>query len=160
MLRSSQAEFVRQQGFACLTGPSRAQLYGALMFQPRLVSTLVAAGIVFQHAELFLALSAILLWSAALPALNPFDALYNLVIAGTRELPRLGPAPAPRRFAQAMASTFMLVIGVSLLLGWQTTAWIAEALLAAALLALLFGRFCLGSFIFHQRRKSGTPATV
>jgi hypothetical protein len=47
-----------------------------------------------------------------------------------------------------MAGTFMLAIALSLLCGWQTLAWCIEALLLLALAALIFGRFCLGSYIF------------
>lgn len=42
----------------------------------------------------------------------------------------------------------MLAIGLSLLLGWRTLAWTLEALLLAALGALIFGRFCLGSYLY------------
>jgi hypothetical protein len=61
----------------------------------------------------------------------------------------IGPAPAPRRFAQGIAATFMLGIGLSLLGGHATLAWTLEWLLAVALAALVFGRFCLGSYLFH-----------
>ncbi|HUT92186.1 MAG TPA: hypothetical protein VMY37_22015, partial [Thermoguttaceae bacterium] len=36
-----------------------------------------------------------------------------------------------------------------LLFGWNLAAYIQEALFLSALAALVFGRFCLGSFIFH-----------
>ena len=42
----------------------------------------------------------------------------------------------------------MLAIGVSLFSGWSTLAWSLEALLLVALGALIFGRFCLGSYLF------------
>jgi hypothetical protein len=47
-----------------------------------------------------------------------------------------------------MAGTFMLAIGLSLFSGWSTLAWSLEALLLVALGALIFGRFCLGSYLF------------
>jgi hypothetical protein len=105
-------------------------------------------GLAFQAWSYFLALWALLWWSAALPSLNPFDALYNQLVAKPKGLPSLGPAPAPRRFAQALAGTFALVIGLSLFFGWSIIAWAFEALLIAALAALIFGRFCLGSYLF------------
>jgi hypothetical protein len=83
------------------------------------------------------------------PQLNPFDALYNALIAARRRRPPLGAAPGPRRFSQALAATFALLIGVSLLAGWQTTARILEAVFALAVAALVFGGFCLGSYAFH-----------
>jgi hypothetical protein len=42
----------------------------------------------------------------------------------------------------------MLAIGLSLLYGWRSLAWSLEGLLLLALAALIFGRFCLGSYIF------------
>ena len=40
------------------------------------------------------------------------------------------------------------MIGLFLLFGWSILAWALEALLLAALGALIFGRFCLGSYFF------------
>jgi hypothetical protein len=142
--------FVEQQGFR--DADACAHLYPALMFQPRLVGILVSIGLVLQSWSVFLALSAILWWNALVPGLNPFDALYNSLIAVPKGLPRLAPAPAPRRFAQGMAATFMLVIAASLLVGWRTVAWTVEGLLVAALAALIFGKLCLGSYVFHVLR--------
>ena len=119
------------------------------MFQPRVIGALVVACVLLQSATLFLSLSAVLWWSAFVPTLNPFEKLYNLLIASPKGLPPVAPAPPPRRFSQGMAATFMLTIGALLAAGWTTLAWIVEALLVVALGALIFGRFCLGSFIFH-----------
>jgi hypothetical protein len=157
VFRSSQSDFVRQQGFSDAEGASCAGRYGALMFQPRLLGILVAAGVALQSWELFLTLSAILWWNALMPSHNVFDAVYNRLIARPRGLPLLTAAPAPRRFAQGMAATFMLVIGVSLLMQWQVVAWVFQGLLAAALLALVFGRSCLGSYVYHLFRAKTAP---
>jgi hypothetical protein len=68
---------------------------------------------------------------------------------------RLSAAAPPRRFAQGMAGSFALAIGGSLLSGSNLAAYILEALMLAAVAALVFGRFCLGSFIFHLVRGQG-----
>lgn len=140
--------FVRQQGFRDASPEACNYQYPALMWQPRAIGILTLIGLAFQAWPYFLALSGLLWWNAALPRLNPFDALYNHLVAKRRGLPPLGPAPAPRRFSQAMAGTFMLAIGLSLLCGWGTLAWSFEGLLLLALAALIFGRFCMGSYIF------------
>jgi hypothetical protein len=148
MSSSAQRHFVQQQGFRD-PGPSACELqYPALMFQPRVVGLLAVVGVAFQAWPLFLVLSAILWWSALVPARNPFDALYNSLIAGPKGLTPLTPAPGPRRFAQGMAATFMLAIGLALPMGWRGLAWALEALLLIALAALIFGKFCLGSYVF------------
>ena len=86
--------------------------YGSLA-----IGVLVLVGLVTQSAGIVLALAALLVWNVVAPKWNPFDALYDALIARPRGLPRLGPAPAPRRFAQGMSAAFMLGIGVSLSAG-------------------------------------------
>jgi Domain of unknown function (DUF4395) len=151
-MRESQFRFIRQQGFAAT--PSDNHLYSALMFQPRIIGFLVVLGIVYQSSWLFLVLSAVLWWNALVPAHNIFDAIYNQAVADPRGLPRLGAAPAPRRFAQGMAGTFALAISVALVLGATTAAWLGEGLFSVALMLLIFGRFCVGSYVFHVLQQS------
>lgn len=145
---TAKLNFVRQQGLQEASAGTCSHQYTALMWQPRVIGVLVLAGVALQAWPGFMALGALLWWNAALPQMNPFDALYNHLVAKRRGLPRLGPAPSPRRFAQAMAGTFMLAIGLSLFSGWRHLAWALEALLLAALAALILGRFCLGSYLF------------
>jgi len=145
---TAKVNFVRQQGFQDASPDTCSYQYPALMWQPRAVGILVLIGLVLQAWVYFVVLSAILWWNAAFPSLNPFDALYNLLWAKPKALPRLTPAPAPRRFAQAMAATFMLAIGLSLWFDQAILAWTFEALLLVALSALILGGFCLGSYLF------------
>lgn len=155
MSRSAQLNFIEQQGFRDKYTDSCEYLYPSLMFQPRLIGVLVIIGLILQSWPFFLTLSAILWWNVLVPGMNPFDALYNSLIAAPKGLPRIARAPAPRRFAQGMAATFMLAIGISLFLGWRGVAWTLEGLLVAALAALIFGKFCLGSYVFHLLRHDG-----
>jgi hypothetical protein len=64
----------------------------------------------------------------------------------------LTPAPAPRRFAQGMAAAFTAGAAAALLLGSPPAAWVLEAFLVIAFSALLFGKFCLGAWVFHLLR--------
>jgi Domain of unknown function (DUF4395) len=150
-MRESRLQFIRQQGFEAV--PSDNHLYSALMFQPRIIGGLVVFGIVSHSPWLFLVLSAVLWWNALVPTRNLFDAIYNHTVAGPRGLPRLGAAPAPRRFAQGMAGTLAIAIGAALMLGATTAAWIFEALFSIALMVLIFARFCVGSCAYHVLRQ-------
>ena len=152
MSRSAEVNFVHQQGFRSFSDSECGTRYSALMFQPRLIGILVAVGTVTQTWLLFLVLGLIAWWNALAPLMNPFDAIYNGLVAGPKGLPSIAPAPGPRRFAQGMAGTFMLSIAISLLMKWWGLAWILEGLLVAALAALIFGKFCLGSYVFHLFR--------
>lgn len=147
-MRQSEIQFIRSLGFTTLHPDHR--LYVALMFQPRLIAGAVVLGVLLQSTWLFLVLSAVLWLGAVAPARNLFDAVYNRFVACPGHLPRLGVAPAPRRFAQAVAGTVALAIGVALLSGATLTAWIFEGLFALGSMMVVFGRVC-GPAIMYGR---------
>ena len=145
---NTKRNFILQQGLCEPTAETCPRLYSALLFQPWLVGSWVVIAAIFQAPYLFFALATVLWWSSLVPQLNPFDALYNRTLARSGGI-RLGSAPAPRRFAQFLAGSFAMAIGVSLILGWRMAALILEGFFIAAIGALLFGGFCFGSFVFH-----------
>ena len=96
-----EVNFVRQQGFRDASPEACGYRYPALMWQPRAIGGLALVGLVFQAWPYFLALAALLWWNVALPHLNPFDLLYNHLVAKPKGLLWLGPAPGPRRLRAA-----------------------------------------------------------
>jgi hypothetical protein len=152
MSEIAKRQFVRQQGFGAVPAASCSNQYSALMFQPRLLAGVVLLAILLQSAAMFLVLAGILWWNALAAPRNPFDALYNRAIAAPRNLPALTPAPAPRRFAQGIAGTILAGAGLALLAGQPGLAWTLEGLIVVALGALVLGRFCLGSYLYHLLR--------
>jgi hypothetical protein len=144
--------FMKQQGFPDEGAELCNMHFEGLYFQPRIVFPLVLVGIAFQSATLFFLLSALLWWNTLLPALNPFEWVYNLAIAASRGTPPLATAPGPRRFAQGMAAAFLLGAGLALRAGRPELSWLLQGLLVIAFLALLFGRFCLGAYVYHVLR--------
>jgi len=151
-MRDSQLRFIRQQGVTT-PNPDR-HLYEALMFQPRIIAGVVLAGILLQRPWVFLMLSAVLWWGALVPSRNLFDAVYNLLVALPRGLPRIEVALPPRRFAQGMAGTFTLVIGAALIVQAIFAAWILEALLAAGVGLTVFGDFCGPAHLYTTLRRA------
>ncbi len=80
---------------------------------------------------------------------NLFEMIYNATIRLMRNEPYLGPAPKPRRFMQGMAGTLMLLAWFTLSTGLLTLSYIFQAFIAVAFSALLFGKFCVGAYIYH-----------
>lgn len=140
--------FILQQGLCEPAAGTCQLLYSALRFQPWLVGPWVVVATILQAPFLFFTLAAVLWWSALAPQLNPFDALYNWSLARSSGI-TLASAPAPRRFAQFLAGSFAIAIGLSLVLGWRMAALVLEGFFIVAIGALLFGGFCFGSFVFH-----------
>ena len=73
-VRQSRSRFIRQQGFSAADSKG---LYSGLMFQPRIIGC-CRARCAAAKPVVFLTLSALLFWSAFVPAYNPFDAIYNV----------------------------------------------------------------------------------
>lgn len=146
------SNFIEQQGFPKASESACSAQFSALSFQPRVLAPVILVALVLQSAPLFLLLSAIQWWNAFVPRANLFDAIYNATLGRQPGRTKLTPAPAPRRFSMGMAASFMLGIGVSLLAGWTVLAIVLQAFLVVALAAVVFGKFCLGSYVFHLLR--------
>jgi len=127
--------------------------YSALVFQPKVVFLGVVAGILFQSSAIFAVLGALLLLSALFPKLNLFNAGYNRTLGSRPGAFRLGPSPAPRRGAETQAGAVALTSALLIHAGFSLTAYIVEAILLAAALAVLIGSFCFGAFTYHLLRR-------
>lgn len=148
----SRRNFILQQGLCSPARECCPDQFSALMFQPRILGGFVLLAVILQSPAIFLVLSGVLWWNVLVPRANLFDAIYNRTLANRPGAVRLDPAPPPRRFAQGMAGSFALAIGISLLFQLGTAALVLQVMLLAALAALIFGRFCLGSFLYHLLR--------
>ena len=145
-------KFMDQQGFLDEQRPRRRWHFRALLFQPSIVGPLMVVAIILQSRTLFFALAAVLVWNVVFPRLNPFERFYDWAIGSRQGQPKLEPAPVPRRFAQGMAAAFMVATGLCLTFSWQLAADVFEVFLVVAFSALLFGKFCLGAYVFHILR--------
>jgi hypothetical protein len=144
--------FILQQGYESPAGVSCMRLSSALRFQPRAVGLIAAVGTIEQSPAVFAALAALLGAGALWPRWNPFDFVYNQTLGLRAGAPALGPAPMPRRFAQGLAATFCIAIIACLTSGHSIAAWAIQAALLLAVVALVVGRFCFGSFVYHLIR--------
>lgn len=152
MTSTTVERFMRQQGFRDEEPARSERHFRALLFQPSIVGPVMLVAIILQSRALFFVLAGVLAWNVALPKLNPFERFYDLAIGRRKGMPRIEPAPGPRRFAQGMAAAFMLIAGLALSFDWRLVAYIFEIGLVVAFTALLGGRFCLGAYLFHLMR--------
>lgn len=143
----SKADFIREQGFT--TAHCDDALYSALMFQPRAIGGVLALSVIFQNAWVFLALAAVLWWSTVVPSHNPFNWLFNLVMTSRGRNAILLETPPPRRFAQGMAGTVALTIGLALVAGAPRVAWAFEGLFAAAAMSPIVRRVCIPAYLYQ-----------
>ncbi len=155
-MRQSREFFICQQGFPVPN--ANPHLYSALMAQPRMVGAVVVLGTVFQRPEVFLVLAAVMAWATLVPSQNLFDAIYNYMVAYPRGFPPLRVAPAPRRFSQGFAAVMSLVMGLALLTGPRSVAWILEGVALVSVASVVVRRFCLPAHIYQMLRRA-SPST-
>jgi len=146
---NTKLNFVRQQGIEEATAQSCGIHYPALMWQPRLIVLLVLIGLLLETGGYYLALGAVLWWSALFPRLSPFDAIYNRVVARRRNRQPLGPARGPRRMSQALGGAFSIGLGLLMRAGRIEMAWTVFLIFMLFLLLLVLGRFCAGALVFY-----------
>lgn len=148
-MSKAEYNFLLQQGFQKVESERVRSHYRALLFQPIIVFSGMILAIILQSPVLFLLFSGLLLLNTLVPKLNPFERTYDLLIGKRRGYPSLEPAPPPRRVMQGMAATLMLIAGVTLLIEQYLFSYIAQAFIVVAFSALLFGKFCVGAYIYH-----------
>ena len=144
--------FILQLGFEDPAPAVVPLQYSALVFQPKVVFLGVVAGILFQSSAIFAALGALLLLSALFPKLNPLNVLYNRTFGSRPGAFRLGPSPAPRRGAETEAGAVAFTGALLIHAGFSLAAYVVEAILLAAALAVVVGSFCFGSLTYHLLR--------
>src|SRR5881396_3424825 len=84
MARSAVTNFMKQQGFTQEHLDRAALRFRGLQFQPTIVGSMMLVGILTQSPAIFLLVSALLWLNVLLPAANPFEHLYNRVVARPR----------------------------------------------------------------------------
>ena len=154
MRRTTNADrnFILQQGFEAPEVSSVGRVASALLFQPRVVGLILVAGTISQSPAVFVVLAA-LLWCGALwPRLNPFDFAYRRTLGRRSGAAALAPPPMPRRFAATLAGTIAMASAATMVSGFWVAAWALQAFFLLAVAALILGRFCLGSFVYHLLR--------
>jgi len=144
--------FIVQQGSPVPDGASCDARYGSLLLQPRLVLGWTVIALLLGSAPLFAALGALLCFCAAVPEMNPFEALYNAVLARRRGGVRLTPAPAPRRFSQLLGGALSLTVACLYVFGHSGAARIVGVVFLAFVVSLAVAGFCFGSFVYHLLR--------
>jgi hypothetical protein len=144
--------FVRQQGFEAIDAETVCEFSSALRYQPRLVALIAAAGAITRSPVVFAGLAALLSWAAAAPRLNPFDFAYRRTLGRRSGAAALPPSPMPRRFSAGMGAVFAAAIAVAMASGFRITAWVLQAVLMLAVLSVIYGRLCIGSFLYHLLR--------
>lgn len=158
---NAESRFIRSQGFTEPAPESCGLQFAALQFQPRVIGVILLGGMILQSVAslpsvaLFVVLGIVLCWGALLPNANAFEWAYNL----TSPRHRLTRAPAPRRFAQALAGMMALAIAAFLYMNWMLAAIVVELLLLAAVAGILFARFCFGSWLYHNLLARLPPAS-
>lgn len=126
----------------------------ALRVNQILIILLVASGFLSNNAWLVLATAAVTFIGTVF-GFPGFIFVYKTIVLPLRltKPEMIEDDPTAHRFAQFIATTFLITSAFVFFLGFQTLAWVlALIVLTLALINLLTG-FCLGCFVYFQLSK-------
>jgi len=140
---------VELQGYADIPDDQLRAIDYGLRTGPFFCMTLAAIGTVVASPSLLLALSGIAGLGALLGS-NAFDVFYNHGLRHALNGPELPVYPAPRRFACAVASAWLVVTAGLLLAGFATAGSVMGWLLVATAAVPVTTGFCVPSFTYRM----------
>lgn len=136
------------QGYACESDATLAQTQLWLRMSPALCATIAGIGTALASPAILWGLMVFAGLGAVL-TFHPFDLIYNLGVrrlTGAAELPRNG---APRRFACAMASVWLLTTGGLFYANFDIAGYLLGGALVAVAGLITVSHICIPSLVYR-----------
>jgi len=136
------------QGFCDLDNATLSELAPWLRWSPALCTIVMTVGVALRAPVVLWDLAAIAFLGALLP-FHPFDLVYNHVVrhlTGTRPFPPNGPQ---RRFACALAGTWLVATGWAFRTGAVTLGLVLGVSLTAVAALVSVTHVCIPSMIYN-----------
>ena len=136
------------QGYACVDDATLVQTQIWLRMSPALCATIAAVGTALASPAILWALMMFAALGAVLP-FHPFDLIYNVGIrriTGGPQLPRNG---APRRFACAVASVWLLATGELFYVDLDIAGLLLGGALVAVATLITVSHICIPSLVYR-----------
>jgi uncharacterized protein DUF4395 len=136
------------QGFDQVDGSTLAQTEPWLRMTPALCAMAAAVGTALASPWILWVLAATAVLGAVLP-FHPFDLIYNLGIRRITGTPALPANRAPRRFACAMASVWLIATGALFASGINIAGYVLGFALVGVATLVATTHICIPSMIFR-----------
>ncbi len=136
------------QGYSCESDATLARTQLWLRMSPALCAAVAAVGTALASPAILWGLMVFAALGAVL-TFHPFDLMYNLGIrhlTGSAELPRNG---APRRFACAMASVWLLTTGGLFYANFDIPGYLLGSALVAVAALITASHICIPSLVYR-----------
>jgi hypothetical protein len=136
------------QGFTCADDTTLARTHLWLRWSPGLCAAITAAGTALASPTVLWTLAPFAALGAILP-FHPFDLVYNLGLrhlSGGPALPRNG---APRRFACAVGSVWLITTGWLFFAGLDGAAYTLGAAFVATATLVTSAHICIPSMVYR-----------
>jgi hypothetical protein len=147
-LDRSRRHLLHIQGFDGVNDATLAQTEFWLRVSPALCAVVAAAGTALASPAILYVLAVIAALGAALP-FHPFDLIYNLGIRRLGGTPKLPENGAPRRFACAMATAWLIATGALFAAGYNIAGYALGSALVGVATLVATTHICIPSMIFR-----------
>ena len=136
------------QGFDRVDDATLAQTELWLRLAPAICAAIAAIGVALASPPVLWVLAVTAALGAALP-FHPFDVIYNLGIRRITGTPVLPANGAPRRFACALASVWLILTGALFMAGLNVAGYVLGFTLVGVATLVATTHVCIPSMIFR-----------
>ena len=136
------------QGFEAVDDETLARTQHWLRFAPGLCALIASGGTALASPWLLWTLAAMAVAGAILP-FHPFDLAYKIAVRRISGGPALPENGAPRRFACALGSAWLVVTGALFMAGYAAAGYALGGSLVAVAVLVTTTHICIPSIIFR-----------
>ena len=162
MLSATRLNYLRDQGYTVQSNKELSNMAFGIRFPYRLCVIILITAIATQSIALFAAMTVLAFLGVVLPN-HPFDYIYNYILSGWMDKPRIPARSVQLKFACSIATSWLVAVDYLLYSGATTAGLIMAAVLVLVAMFPSVIDLCIPSLIyktlFLNKGKTGSATS-
>ena len=148
LLSTTRINFLKAQGYCNLSDAEISELAFGNRFAYILCGSIVAVAVATAHIPTLLAMTVVAFMGILLPY-HPFDYIYNHMLRGVLNKPKLPPRSKQLKFACVIATLWLIATTYLFYAGLVLAGYVLGGLLVAVAFLVSATDFCIPSMIYN-----------
>lgn len=148
LLSTTRINFLKAQGYCNLSDAEISELAFGNRFAYIVCGSIVAVAVATAHVPTLIAMTIVAFFGIILPY-HPFDYIYNYVLRGMLNKPKLPPRSKQLKFACAIATLWLIVTTYLFYSGLTMAGHVLGGLLVSVAFIVSATDFCIPSMIYN-----------
>lgn len=148
LLSTTRIKFLKAQGYCNLSDAEISELAFGNRFAYIVCGAIVAIAVATAHVPTLIAMTIVAFFGIILPY-HPFDYIYNHVLRGLLNKPKLPPRSKQLKFACVIATLWLIATTYLFYAGFVIAGYVLGGLLVAVAFIVSATDFCIPSMIYN-----------